>query len=95
MSSSVYIEFRKDTMIILTNSDDVYLRERASDLKDISRRLIRNLIGATAAGTVFLESPRVLVSEDLTPSDTVSLDRSKILAIATETGGQTSHADNG
>ena len=44
--------------------DDVYLRERASDLKDISRRLIRNLIGVTAAGTAFLEDPRVLVSED-------------------------------
>ena len=72
--------------------EDVYLRERASDLKDISRRLIRNLIGVTAAGTAFLEDPRVLVSEDLTPSDTASLDRSKILAIATETGGQTSHA---
>ena len=72
--------------------EDVYLRERASDLKDISRRLIRNLIGVTAAGTAFLEEPRVLVSEDLTPSDTASLDRSKILAIATETGGQTSHA---
>lgn len=72
--------------------EDVYLRERASDLKDISRRLIRNLMGATAAGTVFLEEARVLVSEDLTPSDTASLDRSKILAIATETGGQTSHA---
>ncbi len=72
--------------------EDEYLRERASDLKDISRRLIRNLIGATAAGTAFLEDPRVLVSEDLTPSDTASLDRSKILAIATETGGQTSHA---
>ena len=72
--------------------EDVYLRERASDLKDISRRLIRNLIGATGAGTAFLEDPRVLVSEDLTPSDTASLNRSKILAIATETGGQTSHA---
>ena len=72
--------------------EDVYLRERASDLKDISRRLIRNLIGATAAGTAFLSDPRVLVSEDLTPSDTASLDRSKILALATETGGQTSHA---
>mgnify|MGYP001403876021 CR=1 FL=1 len=72
--------------------EDVYLRERASDLKDISRRLIRNLIGATAAGTAFLSDPRVLVSEDLTPSDTASLDRSKIIALATETGGQTSHA---
>ena len=72
--------------------EDVYLRERASDLKDISRRLIRNLIGTTAAGTAFLSDPRVLVSEDLTPSDTASLDRSKIIALATETGGQTSHA---
>ena len=72
--------------------EDIYLREREADLIDISRRLIRNLLGATAAGTAFLEDPRVLVSEDLTPSATASLDRSKILAIATETGGQTSHA---
>ena len=39
--------------------EDVYLRERAADLKDISRRLIRNLMGATAAGTAFGRSPRV------------------------------------
>ena len=63
-----------------------------SDLKDISKRLLRNLIGATAAGTAFLDEPKVLVSEDLSPSDTASLDRSKLLAIATDTGGMTSHA---
>ncbi|HAE11114.1 MAG TPA: phosphoenolpyruvate--protein phosphotransferase [Opitutae bacterium] len=72
--------------------EDEYLRERASDLKDISRRLLGNLVGATAAGTAFLEGPRILVSEDLSPSDTASLDRSKILGIATDTGGRTSHA---
>ena len=72
--------------------EDEYLRERAADLKDISKRLLRNLIGETAAGTAFLGEPRILVSEDLSPSDTASLDRAKILGIATDTGGRTSHA---
>ena len=72
--------------------EDEYLRERAADLKDISKRLLRNLIGETGAGTAFLEEPRVLASEDLSPSDTASLDRNKILGIATDTGGRTGHA---
>ena len=72
--------------------EDNYLRERAVDLRDISRRLQRCLSGTTASGTAFLEEPKVLVSEDLTPSDTAALDRSKILGIATDLGGQTSHA---
>ena len=72
--------------------EDQYLRERASDLRDISSRLLENLAGATSSGTAFLEQPKILVSEDLTPSDTASLDRSKILGIATNSGGQTSHA---
>ncbi len=72
--------------------EDEYLRERSADLKDISRRLLGNLLGATAAGTAFLGEPRILVSEDLSPSDTASLDRTKIRGIATDTGGRTSHA---
>ena len=50
------------------------------------------MLGATGSGTAFLDEPRVLVSEDLTPSDTASLDRSKILGIATDSGGRSSHA---
>jgi phosphotransferase system enzyme I (PtsI) len=72
--------------------EDKYLRERAVDLRDISRRLLRCLSGATQSGTAFLDEPKVLVSEDLTPSDTATLDRSKLLGIATDLGGQTSHA---
>jgi phosphotransferase system enzyme I (PtsI) len=72
--------------------EDKYLRERAVDLRDISRRLQRCLSGTTASGTAFLDVPKVLVSEDLTPSDTAALDRSKILGIATDLGGQTSHS---
>ncbi len=76
----------------LSQLEDEYLRERSSDLKDIVKRLLGNLVGATAAGTAFLEEPRILVSEDLSPSDTASLDRSKILGLATDSGGRTSHA---
>ena len=72
--------------------EDEYLRERSADLKDISKRLLGNLVGATAAGTAFLDEPRILVSEDLSPSDTASLDGDKILGIATDAGGRTSHA---
>ena len=71
---------------------DQYLRERASDLRDVMRRLLHNLLGATASGTAFLDEPRVLAADDLTPSDAASLDREKILGIATDGGGRTSHA---
>ena len=72
--------------------EDKYLRERAVDLRDISRRLQRCLSGTTASGTAFLSEPKIMVSEDLSPSDTAALDRSKLLGIATDLGGQTSHA---
>ena len=72
--------------------EDEYLRERAVDLQDITRRLMMNLVGASGAGTALLDEPRILVSEDLTPSDTASLDRTKLMGIATESGGKTSHA---
>ena len=67
--------------------EDKYLR-RAVDLRDISNRLQRCLSGTTASGTAFLNEPKILVSEDLTPSDTAALDRSKILGIATDSGGK-------
>ena len=72
--------------------EDEYLRERAADLKDISKRLLRNLMGETGAGTAFLNEPKILASEDLSPSDTASLDRDKIIGIATDSGGRTGHA---
>ena len=72
--------------------EDQYLRERASDVRDVTRRLLHNLLGATGSGTAFLGAPRVMVADDLTPSDAASLDRNKILGIATDGGGRSSHA---
>jgi len=80
-----YLEF-------FSNLEDDYLKERAADIRDVTRRLLRNLLGLTGSGTAFLDEARVLVSDDLTPSDAAALDPSKVLGVATDSGGRTSHA---
>ncbi|MFP6900136.1 MAG: phosphoenolpyruvate--protein phosphotransferase [Opitutales bacterium] len=68
------------------------LRQRSADIRDVTGRLLRNLLGLTGSGTAFLEEVRILVSDDLTPSDVADLNVSKIIGIATDSGGRTSHA---
>jgi phosphotransferase system enzyme I (PtsI) len=70
---------------------DPYLAERVQDVYDIERRLLRHLIGAKREHLKALDRPHVLVAHDLTPSQTAALDRSRILAFATDVGGRTSH----
>lgn len=77
---------------IFANLEDGYLKERATDIDDVTGRLLRNLLGLTGSGTAFLDEARILVSDDLTPSDSAGLDTSKVLGIATDSGGRTSHA---
>ena len=71
--------------------DDSYLRDRGADLRDIGRRVIQKLMPPQQTTWDFKE-PVILVSSELTPSDTVRFDREKILAFATESGGKDSHA---
>lgn len=71
--------------------DDTYLRDRGADLRDIGRRVIQKLMPPQRTKWNFKE-PVILVSSELTPSDTVRFDREKILAFATESGGKDSHA---
>jgi phosphotransferase system enzyme I (PtsI) len=75
-----------------SNIDDDYIKERVADIKDVSRRLLHNLMGSVEAGMESFASPQVLVSEDISPSDTVRLDRSHIMAIVTDQGSRTSHS---
>jgi phosphotransferase system enzyme I (PtsI) len=80
-------EFRK----IFSKMDDPYLRERGADLRDIGRRVIQKLMPPQQ--TLWdLKEPVILVSPELAPSDTVRLEREKVLAFATESGGKDSHA---
>jgi phosphotransferase system enzyme I (PtsI) len=72
--------------------EDEYLRERAADMRDVSFRVLNNLMGVAAEPDLHhLNEPCILVSHDLTPSHTAQLDRSKVLGFATEVGSRTSH----
>lgn len=70
--------------------DDEYLKARAADIKDISERLISVLKGESGI-TEGSEEPVILAAEDLSPSETVQLDKSRILAFVTKYGSSNSH----
>ena len=70
--------------------DDDYMKARAADIKDISERLVRNLSGGADADLNSME-PSVIVADDLSPSETVQMDKEKILAFVTVHGSTNSH----
>lgn len=70
---------------------DVGISERANDIYDIQKRLLRRLMGIRRESIANLEHPVVVAASNLTPSETCGLDRKNVLAFATETGGQGSH----
>lgn len=75
----------------LEEAQDDYFRARASDLRDVTERVIRCLQGYTSSDTRLPGHPVVIVADDLTPSDTVQLDKTLILGLVTVKGGPTSH----
>src|SRR6516225_6436864 len=75
----------------LSEIDDPYLRERAFDIHDVTRRVIRNLLGRTSRTLANLESPQVVIAHNITPSDTATLNRQMVLGFATDIGSRTSH----
>lgn len=72
--------------------DNEYIKERAADIKDVGERLLRNLSGESS-NINFKTMPQgtILFAYNLKPSDTVQIDKEKVLAFVTETGGKTSH----
>lgn len=77
---------------VIGKSKDELIRERVADMKDVKTRLLRCLAGIPERNLATLDKPVVVVAHDLFPSDTATLDRSKVLAIVTEIGGATSHS---
>ena len=70
--------------------DDDYMRERAADVKDISERVLNNLSGAGKTG-VTTDEPVIILADDLAPSETVQLDKDKVLSFVTVHGSTNSH----
>ena len=75
----------------LNKIDDPYLRERALDIQDVTKRVIRNLLGKAPKTFLGLSEPHILIAHNLTPSDTASMNRQNVLGIATDLGSRTSH----
>ena len=75
---------------MLAEMDDPYMQARAADIKDVTGRLL-NLLMGVAEGDIDSEQPVILCAHDLAPSETIQLDKSKILAIATQAGSGNSH----
>lgn len=75
---------------MFASMDDDYMKARAVDIKDISERLVQNLAGNGDNGLDFTE-PVIVVADDLTPSETVQMDKEKILAFVTVHGSTNSH----
>lgn len=75
---------------VLARSDDEYLRDRSYDISDIGRRVIERMLGVWAHCP--LAQPMVVIARELRASDTVSMDRGRILGFVTEMGGRETHA---
>jgi phosphocarrier protein FPr len=71
--------------------DDPYMAGRAADVRDVGNRVLRRLLGVRLP-SLDIERPAILLARDLTPSDTARLDPARVLAVATEQGGATSHS---
>ena len=75
---------------MFSNMDDEYMRGRAADVQDVSRRVLGILTGTTAGG-VQSDEPVIIAADDLAPSETIQLDKKKILAFVTAGGSESSH----
>lgn len=76
--------------VMFAQMDDEYFKARAADVKDISERVITVLHGGAANGDLG-DEPVIVVAEDLAPSETVQMDKSKLLAFVTRLGSSNSH----
>ena len=82
-----------DMMVGMFESmDDAYFKERAADIKDVSFRLLCNILGLTIPDLTAIDEEVIIVAEEMTPSDTAQLNKKYSLGFVTEIGGKTSHA---
>ena len=75
----------------LSSIDDPYLRERAIDLEDVTRRVLRHLLGKSGQRLTGHDRSHIIVADELTPSDTATLNRENVAGFITEKGSKTSH----
>lgn len=88
---SVLVKVSERYAEALAGVEDDYLRERAADIRDVTRRILRNLAGLGGSVLSEVTDQSVLVANDLPPSETGGLDRERVVGLATDLGSETSH----
>ncbi|QHE53503.1 phosphoenolpyruvate--protein phosphotransferase [Pontibacillus sp. HMF3514] len=74
------------------NMDNEYMRERAADIQDVTKRVMAHLLNVTFPDPALIDEKVVIVAEDLTPSDTAQLNKEFVQGFTTDIGGRTSHS---
>ncbi|WP_100013253.1 phosphoenolpyruvate--protein phosphotransferase [Lentibacillus sediminis] len=74
------------------NMDNEYMRERAADIQDVTKRVMAHLLGVTFPDPALINEEVIVIAKDLTPSDTAQLNREFVKGFATDIGGRTSHS---
>ena len=87
----IFSQVLKKYINAFTRIDDEYLKERLSDIEDIGKRILQNLLGGHKSILKGLKEEVIVVAYDLSPSDTASMQKEKIKAFVTDIGGRTSH----
>ncbi|MBM3847897.1 MAG: phosphoenolpyruvate--protein phosphotransferase, partial [Verrucomicrobia bacterium] len=91
-AESAFHQFAEKYANTLSASDDEYLRERAGDMRDVSSRILSNLLGKKICNALSqLPEPCIVISRDITPSQTATIDRKHVLGFGTDAGSRTSH----
>ncbi|WP_255724818.1 phosphoenolpyruvate--protein phosphotransferase [Macrococcoides goetzii] len=85
-------EVATNFVTIFESMDNEYMRERAADIKDVSKRVLSHILGVTLPNPTLIDEPVVIIAEDLTPSDTAQLNKAFVQGFATNIGGRTSHS---
>ncbi|MBI2870589.1 MAG: phosphoenolpyruvate--protein phosphotransferase [Candidatus Omnitrophica bacterium] len=87
----IFMEVLKRYGNAFSKIDDEYLRERVSDIQDVGKRVLHNLIGSERFNLANLNDEVVVFAYDLSPSDTATMHRERVVGFATDIGGRTSH----
>ncbi len=87
----IFLEVLKKYIKTFSHIDDPYLRERLSDIEDVGKRILRNLRGIRRDILTNLKEKLIIVAYDLSPSDTASMHKEKVIGFITDIGGKTSH----
>ncbi|HBG8382358.1 TPA: phosphoenolpyruvate--protein phosphotransferase [Clostridioides difficile] len=84
-------EIKEMFVSMFESMDNEYMKERAADIKDVTNRILRHILGIKVVDLSALSKEVVLIAHDLTPSDTATMNKKMVLGFLTDIGGRTSH----